>query len=461
MLKIATVILAAGQSTRMKSTRSKVLHDLSGRPVISYVIDAARNAAVSTDRIVVVRGPDQDDLKGYLREIGIGDVVQKKALGTANAVEAAKKALRDFKGLVLVLCGDIPLVRPEIISSFLKDVHSKKAPLGVLTMVPDRPENYGRVVRDLDGRVIKIAEARDATEDELKIREVNSGILCFDCQWLFKSLGKIRCDNAKGEYYLTDLIGIALKEGITVRAFHGEPAGDFLGINTRLDLAGAGEIMRERINTGHMRDGVGILDCRHTNIDRDVTIGVDTTIMPYSFILGETKVGEGCIIENGVVIRDAVIGDGVHIKSYSVVEGSRIADGAVIGPFARIRPESKIGRKARVGNFVELKKCELKEGAKANHLTYLGDASVGAGANVGCGTITCNYDGSAKHRTVIGDGAFIGSDTQFVAPVRVGRGAVIGAGSTITKDVPAGALALSRADQKNVKGWAAKRRKHR
>jgi len=458
MPKLATVILAAGDSTRMKSRRTKILHSLAGRPVISFVIDAAKKGAGAA-RIIVVMGAGQDDLKEYLKLEKIESVVQKKALGTANAVQAAAGALKGFRGRVLVLCGDVPLLQPKTMSSFIKHVRSRDASLGILTMTLKDPDKYGRIVRDLDGRVIRIVEAKDATDDELKIREVNSGILCFDCEWLFKSLKKIGCDNAKGEYYLTDMLGLALKEGVKVMAYRGEPADDFLGINTRVDLARVREIMRERINERHMLDGVGIIDHRNTNIDAGVRIGPDTTIMPYSFLLGETRVGSDCIIENGVVIRDALIGNGVHVKPHSIVEESRIDDGAIVGPFSRIRPDSKVGHNARVGNFVELKKCELKEGAKANHLTYLGDVTVGARANVGCGTITCNYDGVAKHRTVIGDDAFIGSDTQFVAPVRIGRGATIGAGSTITKDVPADALALTRTEQKVVRNWAKKRRK--
>lgn len=442
----------------MKSKKSKVLHDLAGRPVVSYVIDAARKAAPSS-RAIVVRGPGQDDLKEYLDGCGIESVVQKVARGTADAVSVAGGALRNFVGHVLILCGDAPLVRPKVLSSFIKEVGARRATMGILTMTLDEPGSYGRIVRDLDGGITRIVEARDATEAELSIGEVNSGVLCIDCGWLFKSLKRIECDNAKGEYYLTDLVGIALKEGVKVVAFRGEPAGDFIGINTRVDLAIAAESMRERINKGHMLDGVGILDCRHTNIDSDVRIGCDTTIMPYSFLLGKTRIGEGCIIESGAILSDAIVGDGVHIKAHTIIEDSRVDDGAIVGPFARIRPGSKVCRKARVGNFVELKKCVMKEGSKANHLTYLGDADVGARANVGCGTITCNYDGVAKYRTIIGEGAFIGSDTQFVAPVRIGRGAMIGAGSTITRDVPADALALSRAEQTIVPGWSKRRRK--
>lgn len=456
MPRVAALILAAGQSIRMKSKRSKVMHPLAGRPVVSYSIAAAQGCGA--DRVMVARGPDQEDLKLYLKGQGIRDVVQEEALGTANAVQAAGRALSSFSGYVLVLCGDAPLVRPETLKEFVAKMALDEAVLGVVTMTLPDPAGYGRVVRDLDDEVIRIVEERDATGEERRTGEVNSGIICADRAWLFRTLRKIGRENVKGEFYLTDLVGIAVKEGAKVIGFVASPPEDFLGINTRVDLARAAELMRERINKRHMLGGVGILDHRHTHVDADVRIGEDTTVMPYSFLLGSTRVGSDCVIENGVVLKDAVVGDGVRVKSFSVVEESTVADGAVVGPFARIRPASKVGRGARVGNFVELKKCEMKEGAKANHLTYLGDAKVGAGANVGCGTITCNYDGFAKHRTVIGEGAFVGSGVQFVAPVRIGRGATIGAGSTITKDVPPDSLALSRAEQKIVRGWKPRRK---
>jgi bifunctional UDP-N-acetylglucosamine pyrophosphorylase/glucosamine-1-phosphate N-acetyltransferase len=455
MKELACVILAAGKSTRMKSATSKVLQDLAGRPVISYSIEAAKR--LGADPIVVVTGPDDRELASYLKEAGVARVIQSEAKGTGHAVMSAARKLSGIEGDVLILCGDVPLVRSESLQSFVKDMRSQRAAMGVLTMIPADPASYGRIVRDLDGRIIRIVEARDANAEELASREVNSGIICARREWLFRALKRIGNDNAKGEYYLTDLVGIALREGLSVAAHLSEPAEDFLGINTRVDLARVAEIMRERINKAHMLAGVGVMDFRHTYIDEGVKLGQDTTVMPHAFLRGKTRVGRNCIIENGVVLTDAVIADNVHVKSYSVIEESQIEEGATVGPFARVRPGSKVGRSARVGNFVELKKCTMKRGAKASHLTYLGDAIVGEGANIGCGTITCNYDGVHKHLTVIGDGAFVGSDTQFIAPVSIGKGSVIGAGSTITKDVPAHALSLSRTDQKIVSGWAMKK----
>lgn len=456
---LAAVILAAGQSTRMKSRKSKVMHDLAGRPVISYCIDTAHECGA--DPVVVVTSPDELDLREFIKKSGVDYAVQKDAKGTAHAVMCARRKLINFSGNVLVLCGDVPLIRAEAICKFVEEVRDKKANLGVLTMMPGHPSSYGRIVRDLDGKITRIAEAKDATAEELGIREVNSGIICADGSWLFRSLKKIKNNNAKSEYYLTDLVGIAIKEGTSVIAHLCEPAEDFLGINTRVDLAHVAEIMRERINKRHMLSGVGIQDYRHTFIDSDVRIGSDTTVMPFAFLRGASRIGAGCIIENGAVLKNSVVGNNVHIKAYSVIEDSSVSDGAILGPFARVRPDSKVGPNARVGNFVELKKCTMKRGAKANHLTYLGDSVVGSDANIGCGTITCNYDGREKHRTVIGDGVFVGSDTQFIAPVSIGRNSIIGAGSTITKNVPADSLALSRTEQKVVRGWAKKARKAR
>ncbi len=459
MKGLSCVILAAGMSTRMKSRKSKVLHCLAGRPVISYVTEAARR--LGADPIVVVVGPGDAELKSYLKADGLVSCVQREPDGTAHAVLAAKSALSKFKGDVLILCGDVPLLKAETLREFVSDFRAKRASMGVLTMTPGDAGAYGRIVRDLDGRITRIVEARDASSEELGIREVNSGIVCAEREWLFSSLRKIGNDNAKREYYLTDLVGVALKEGTQVIAHHSGPAEDFMGINTRVDLAQAAEIMRERINKRHMLDGVGILDYRHTYIDDGVKLGRDTTVMPHASIRGETRVGANCIIENGVVLRDATVGDDVHIRAYSIVEESTISGGATLGPFARVRPGSRVGHGAHVGNFVELKKCTMKQGAKAGHLTYLGDSIVGEETNIGAGTITCNYDGRAKHMTVIGDGVFVGSDTQFIAPVRIGSRAVIGAGSTITDNVPPGALALTRVGQKTVPGYAKRKERER
>ncbi len=456
MGKLAVVILAAGKSTRMKSKTSKVMHLLAGRPLITYSIEAA--AAVNVRPLVVVAGPDQRDVMAEVKSRGGIVAIQREALGTGHAVLQARPALSGFKGRVLILCGDAPLVREETLKKFVSEVEEQNAVCGVLTMEMKDPGSYGRIIRDLDGQPVRIVEARDAHKDDLAVKEVNSGIFCVEKKWLFDTLTKIEPKNHQKEYYLTDIAHRAISEGKKMVAFPG--GGDpreFLGVNTRVDLAEATACMRERINRRHMLAGVSIVDPERTYIDADVRIGNDTTIWPGAMLLGKSRIGSACTIENGVVLKNSTVDDSVHIRSYSVIEDSSIARAAVVGPFSRLRPASVIGKNVRIGNFVEIKKSEIKEGAKANHLTYLGDATIGPRVNVGCGTITCNYDGRAKYRTFVGEGAFIGSDTQFVAPVRIGRGATIGAGSTITKDVPPKALALTRSPQVIVKNWKPKR----
>ena len=456
MKNLAAIILAAGQSTRMKSDLTKVMHRIAGRPVISYVVDVAHG--IGAKPICVVSSKGQPELNSYLKHRKIGVALQKKARGTADAVMAAKSKLAGFSGYVVLLCGDIPLIQKDVIKKLIDNVRSKRATLGVLTMHMRDPGRYGRLVRDLDSHITRIVEAKDAEGREAEIREVNTGIFCVDKDWLFRAIAKVEPKNTQGEYYLTDIVSIAIAEGREVASHLVSEAQDFLGINTRVELAYAAEHMRERINQAHQLAGVGILDFRHTYIDADVTIGRDTEVAPHCFIQGNTKIGSHCIIENGVVLKDSVIGDCVHIKPYSVIEQSKVSNEAIVGPFSRVRPDSKIGKGARLGNFVEVKKADLKAGVKANHLSYIGDATIGEGTNVGCGTITCNYDGKSKHRTVIGSHTFIGSDTQFIAPVKVGKGATIAAGSTITENVPADALAVARAKQVNVKHWHPKKK---
>jgi bifunctional UDP-N-acetylglucosamine pyrophosphorylase/glucosamine-1-phosphate N-acetyltransferase len=455
MKRLAVVVLAGGKSTRMKSRITKVMHALAGRPMIAYVLDAAET--VGAKPVCVVTSKNQKELNDYLKARGAELAYQKEPLGTADAVISAKKTLKGFSGYVLVLCGDVPLINPIHLKDFSEQVRNKGASIGVLTMQLKNPGKYGRIVRDLDGHIITIVEEKDAAGRELDIKEVNTGVFCVEKEWLFRALAKVEPKNAQGEYYLTDIVSMAIAEGQEVVSYIAPVAEDFIGINDRVQLARAAERMRERINQSYQMDGVGIVDYRHTYIDAGVSIGMDTEIWPHCFIQGKTRIGSGCRIENGVVIKDAVISDGVHIKSFSVIENSRIEQEAVVGPFARVRPASKIGKRAKLGNFVEMKKADLGEGAKAGHLAYLGDATIGAGANIGCGTITCNYDGKNKHRTVIGPGVFVGSDTQFIAPVKVGKGATIGAGSTITRNVPADALALSRPEQVVVRNWKKKR----
>lgn len=472
MLKVTGLVLAAGKSIRMRSAVPKVLHEIAGRPLVSYPIEAARKAGANSI-YVVVNKYNLEDFKEIpplckgrpggvekstsptpsLQRRGITFVTQKEARGTADAVMSARPALKNFDGYILIIPGDVPLITPDALKEFIKYVTGNGAACGVLTMELKDPSHYGRIIRDGSGRIKAIVEACDAAEEQLKITEVNSGIYCLRSPWVFEALSRVRAQNAKGEYYLTDLVGIAVGEDKPVVGLPASNPAECLGINTRQELAEAGRQMRVRILDRLMSDGVGILDPLHTYIDCDVVIESDTTIAPHTFIKGKTRIGKGSIIENGAVISDSVVGDGVTIKPYSVIDQSVIKDEAQVGPFARLRPGTVIERGARVGNFVEIKKSRLKAGAKANHLTYIGDALIGARVNVGCGTITCNYDGKNKHKTVIGDDVFVGSDVQFIAPVKIGKGAVIGAGSVITDDVPPGALAVARGKQVIKKNW--------
>jgi len=449
------IILAAGQGTRMKSATIKVLHHAAGRPIIDYVLDLA--AEISARPPVMVVGHQRDAVQK-----AVGDrarfAIQEDQKGTGHAVLQAAPMI-DGSRHVLILSGDVPLTRPETLQQLLDEHHRSRNALTLLTMKLDRPGMYGRIVRDADGAVTRIVEAKDAAADELLIDEVNAGIYVFDSAHLFDNLRNLSTNNAQGEYYLTDLLGTLRNDGKRVGAvIAGDPI-EALGVNSRADLASVeGEIQR-RVVTRLMSEGVTFRNPATVVIDSTVTIGNDTVVYPFVTIEGKTAIGSRCVIEPGVHLIDVTVGDDVHLKTGTVAEDAIIEDHAAVGPYAHLRPGSKLGRRVKVGNFVETKKAVFGEGAKASHLSYIGDAEVGAGANIGAGTITCNYDGVNKYKTVIEDGAFIGSDTQLVAPVRVGKGAYVGAGSTITKDVPAEALALSRTPQRIIEGWARAKKK--
>lgn len=453
MEKISTIVLAAGKSTRMKSSVPKVLHPVCGRPLVFYPVMAARKSG--SDRIVVVVNEEnkKDFEAVFLGDKSVSLAVQAEAKGTGDAVKSASALIDKTGGYVFIIPGDVPLIKAGTLQKLAEETVSKRAVCGLLTMEMPDPASYGRVLRDAAGRVVKIIEARDSTREQLDIREVNSGIYCAAAAWLFETLEKIKPQNSQKEYYLTDIVSLAVSEGKTVAASCVKNPNELVGVNTRKELADANKMMRIEILNRLMLNGVGIADEGSAFIDDGVDIGEDTNIFPNCFISGTTKIGKGCTIENGVVIRNSQIADGVQVKSYSVIEDSRLEKSAMVGPFARIRPGSVIESGAKVGNFVEVKKSLIKKGAKANHLSYIGDAVVGERTNVGCGTITCNYDGREKHRTVIGNDVFVGSDVQFVAPVKIGDGSTIGAGSTITEDVPENSLAVARAKQVNKKDW--------
>ena len=458
-MALHVVILAAGKGTRMKSSRPKVLHGLAGRPIIEHVLRTAE--ALRAESTTVVIGHGADDVRAALAGRPLSFVVQSPQLGTGHALLQAEPVLAGKSGTVLLLYGDVPLLQANTLSRLLDHHRTRKAAATILTTDLSEPYGYGRIVRDANGLVARIVEERDASGDERKITEINSGIYAFDLAPLFGSLHQLATDNSQGEYYLTDLVGMYRHRGLTVDTLNLDSPAELRGVNSRADLSELSAIVRQRRNHEVMLSGVTLEDPASTFIDADVRIGADTVLGPGVMLQGATEVGERCQIQAGTRITDSRLGHDVVVLDHSVILGSRVGDGARIGPFAHVRPDSVIESEAHVGNFVELKKTTLGRRSKANHLAYLGDATIGQGVNIGAGTITCNYDGVAKHPTIIEDGVFIGSDSQLVAPVRIGSGAYVAAGSSITRDVPADALGIARAKQENKPGWAAMRRASR
>ena len=456
------VILAAGKGTRMKSDRSKVLHRLAGIALIDHVL--AASSALEPASVTIVVGHQAENVKKALAGRDFQFVLQEPQIGTGHALLQAEPALAGADGDVLLLSGDVPMLRNETIAGLL-DAHRRAgAAATVLTADVDPPDGYGRIVRDGSGAITRIVEHKDATDDERRIREINSGIYVFDLApagsqgGLFGALRRIGSSNAQGEYYLPDLVALYTAQGLTVATMTLPNGDEIKGVNSRIELAALSRDMRLRKCEELMQAGVTIEDPATTYIDAGVEVAPDTTIHPNVSLQGSTRIGARCEILSGCRLSNATVADDVLIRDYSIVIDSSIDAKATIGPFAHIRPGSSVGPDAHVGNFVELKKTSMGPGAKANHLAYLGDAVIGSRVNVGAGTITCNYDGVDKHQTVIEDGAFIGSDTQLVAPVRIGSGAYVAAGSSIVEDVPAGALALTRGRQINKEGWAAKKK---
>jgi bifunctional UDP-N-acetylglucosamine pyrophosphorylase/glucosamine-1-phosphate N-acetyltransferase len=460
MADIHVVVLAAGKGTRMKSALPKVLHRAGELPLIEHVFRTAD--ALSPQTVTVVVGHLADTVRRALgKRLGLAFALQEPQLGTGHAVLQAERELRDRSGTVVLLSGDVPLLRAATLRALVQVHSERRAAATVLTAIVAEPDGYGRIVRGADGSIEAIVEHKDATVEQRRIAEINSGIYAFDLEPLFDALRRIGASNAQGEYYLPDLISIYRSRGLGVETVVADDPREILGVNSRKELADVTAVLRTRRNEELMEAGVTLVDPATTFIGPDVTVGPDTIIHPGVYLEGRTSVGSGCVIHSGVRIVDSTIDEDVVINNFCVILDSHVARGARLGPFAHIRPQSNVGEGAHVGNFVELKKTALGRGSKANHLSYLGDATIGEGVNVGAGTITCNYDGVAKHQTVIEDGAFIGSDTQLIAPVRVGRGAYVAAGSSITDDVPAESLGIARAKQTNKEGWAAKKGKAR
>lgn len=452
-MNLVTIILAAGKGTRMKSALPKVLHKAGGCPMLAHVLRAAKNAGAT--RNVVVTGFGAAEVEAAFA--GQAEFVrQNEQLGTGHAVRQAEGLLADTQGTVMVLCGDTPLLTGEILQK-LCDEHTKSgAKATVLTAVLADSTGYGRIVRAADGSVTKIVEEKDANDQERQIKEVNSGIYCFDIVALFDALKKVTNDNAQGEYYLPDVLKILRDGGEKIWATATADAEAILGINSRRQLAVAEKILRRRKNDELMDDGVTIIDPDSTFIDSEVEIGRDTVIYPFTFIEGKTKIGENCEIGPGTRLQNVMMGNNVK-GQFGYAHDAVIDDNVNWGQYVHIRPNTHLKNGVKIGNFVEVKNSSVGEGTKLPHLSYIGDSDVGAGVNMGCGTITVNYDGKKKFRTVIGDNAFVGCNSNLVAPVTVEDGAYIGAGSTITKTVPAGNLAIARSRQTNIENWADKR----
>ncbi len=452
---IATIILAAGKGTRMKSDVVKVLHPILGLPMLSYPVALSLNG-IKAEKTIVVVGFQAEQIKEMFRSPQIQFALQEEQLGTGHAALQAIPFLKTFTGTVLILCGDVPLVKPDTLQKFIGAFEESHSILSVLTTVVEHPLGYGRILRSPEGWLEKIVEEKDASERERSIREINTGIYCVKAPFLFDGLREIGKDNAQGEYYLTDLVEIAKQKGLKCSAHVVSDPVEVMGINTRVDLAMANEVLRLAKLRDLMLSGVTIVDPKTTYVDQAVDVGKDTLLYPNCHLQGRTKIGERSIIEPNTKISDSIVGNGVTIRSNSVITESKIGEGACIGPFSHLRPLSELKNKATIGNFVEVKKSVIGKGSKANHLAYIGDSIVGEEVNIGAGTITCNYDGFKKHQTIIGDRVFVGSNVELVAPVKLGNGSTIGAGSTVTEDVPGGALAISRTKQKNIRGWTKK-----
>ncbi len=454
-MKTAAVVLAAGVGKRMKSSLPKVLHSFHGATMLQYVVNTLQK--LKPEKIVVVVGKHYEKIKFSLREIDkISFAEQREPKGTGDALLKAVPLLGRGRGTVIVVNGDAPLITPETLKKFLVLHRKRRNQLSILSFLAEEPVSYGRLMRDHEGSVMSVIEERDASASQKAIKEVNSGVYAIEPQAL-QLLKEIKLNELKGEYYLTDIVHIVREKGLKMDAFRIGSEDEFIGVNTRQELEKAGRLMKNRIIKRWKDRGVKFIDAGSVFLSSDTHIGKGTVVYPNVHLEGNTRIGRDCTIYPNVRISESTIEDGVVIKDSTLIESSTVKKMASVGPFAHIRPGSEIGVNAKIGNFVEVKKSIVGPGTKASHLSYLGDARIGRDVNIGAGTITCNYDGNKKHITTIEDGVFIGSDSQLVAPVKVGKNAYVGAGSTITKDVPSKALALSRAEQVTIEGWATKR----
>ncbi|OES44059.1 bifunctional UDP-N-acetylglucosamine diphosphorylase/glucosamine-1-phosphate N-acetyltransferase GlmU [Domibacillus iocasae] len=452
MTNIYAVILAAGQGTRMKSKLYKVLHPVCGKPMVEHVIDQI--SGLHTEQIVTIVGHGADKVKAQLGSRS-AYALQAEQLGTAHAVIQAQSILEGKEGCTLIVCGDTPLIQTSTMEALVKHHEDTNAKATILTAYAERPDGYGRIIRGADNSVSRIVEHKDASPEERAVKEINTGTYCFDNKALFDALKKVSNDNVQGEYYLPDVIEILKAAGETVSAYQTESFDETLGVNDRVALSEAERLMRARINEQHMRAGVTIIDPQNTYIGPDVVIGSDTVVHPGTVLSGSTTIGEDCIIGPNSEINECEIGNRTFIRQSAAFD-SQIGSDVNIGPFAHIRPQSNLADEVKIGNFVEVKKASFGKGSKASHLSYIGDAQVGSDVNIGCGTITVNYDGKNKFLTTIEDGAFIGCNSNLVAPVTVKKGAYVAAGSTITDEVPEESMAIARARQVNKENYVRK-----
>ncbi len=457
MRDLGVILLAAGLGKRMKSSLPKVLHYLGGKPLFSYPLKTARS--LKPKRIAIVVGHGAEAVKSACGVNGVAWVLQKNQRGTGHAVGCSKEVFGEFSGHLIILNGDVPLITEESLLKLLRDHSEQNATLTFVTARLDEPAGYGRILRNTNGELIRVVEERDATEAEKKITEINAGIYAVSPRFLFSALESITNLNRQKEYYLTDIVAAALRSGETVRTVQIEDAREIMGINTREELALMEKILQERINQRWMEAGVTLKDPQTTYIEERVKIGKDTIIGPNTHLLGDTVIGERCRIDGCAYLTNARLASDVHLRFSVVLSDCHVEADAIIGPFAHLRPGTRLGRRVHVGNFVETKEAIIGEGSKANHLTYLGDVTVGRDANIGAGTITCNYDGFKKYRTAIGDRVQVGSDSTLIAPVSLGDDAYVATATTVRHDVPAGALVYNERVEKVREGWTKRKRK--
>jgi bifunctional UDP-N-acetylglucosamine pyrophosphorylase/glucosamine-1-phosphate N-acetyltransferase len=457
MQELGVVVLAAGQGTRMKSNLPKVLHPLGGRPLFLHVLRTAQR--LNPNPVAIVIGHEAEAVRSAYAGNDVAWILQEQQRGTGHAVLCAKEAFKEFKGEVIILSGDVPFIREQTLLMLVAHHRSRSAALTLLTAFLDEPKGYGRILRDDHGNVTGIVEEKDATLGERGIREVNAGVYVVSAPFVFAALSEIKNHNQQGEYYLPDIVAIGLAQRADIETVRVDDVREMLGINTREELAFMEKNLRQSINKKWMLAGVTFKDPDTTYIEDSVTIGKDTVIGPNTQLRGKTVVGERCQIDGSAFLTDAQIGDEVHLRFSVVMTGCRVANGAIIGPFAHLRPGSNLGPNVHIGNFVETKEAKIGQGTKANHLTYLGDVTIGSEANIGAGTITCNYDGFHKYNTTIGDRVQVGSDTTLIAPVSLGDDVYVATASTVRHDVPAGALVYNQRDERVREGWTEQKRK--